>query len=143
MPEKRLLRRLTIAFGLIAAVISILAIFTAHFGITLVSSLNQNYRTMALSAALIWIFIGSMLAYQAAQPLRQISLRVVQAFLVLIAVIEAIEFVFSVRGSHSFIEILFVRAGTVVLGPTSSPISPVAARSHSSRGNYTGVCSPG
>ena len=48
MPEKRLLRRLTIAFGLIAAVISILAIFTAHFGITLVSSLNHNYRTMAI-----------------------------------------------------------------------------------------------
>jgi len=127
MPEKLLLRRLTITFGLIAAVISILAIFTAHFGISLVSSLNQNYRTMALSAALIWIFIGSMLAYQAAQPLRRISLRVVQAFLVLIVVIEAIEFVFSVRGSHSFIEALFVRAGTVVLGPTSSPVSPVAA----------------
>ncbi|HVP96086.1 sensor histidine kinase [Methanoregula sp.] len=127
MSEKLLLRRLTIAFGLIVAFISILAIFTAHFGITLFSSVNQNYRTMALSAALIWIFIGSVLAYQVAQPLRRISLRVVQAFLVLIAAIEAIEFIFSVRGSHSFIETLFVRAGTVVLGPTSSPISPVAA----------------
>ena len=127
MSGKLLLRRLTIAFGLIAAVISILAIFTAHFGIILVSSLNQNYRTMALSAALIWIFIGSVLAYQAVQPLRRISLRVVQAFLVLIAAVEAIEFVFSVQGSHSFIETLSVRAGTVVLGPTSLPVSPVAA----------------
>ena len=143
MPEKRLLRRLTIAFGLITTVISFLAIFTAHFGITLFSSVNQNYRTMAFSAALIWIFIGSMLAYQAAKPLLRISRLVVQAFLSLIAAIEAIEFVFSIHGSHSFIETLFVRAGTVVLGPTSSPISPVAARSHSSRGNCAGVCSPG
>ena len=127
MPEKRLLRRLTIAFGLITTVISFLAIFTAHFGITLFSSVNQNYRTMAFSAALIWIFIGSMLAYQAAKPLLRISRLVVQAFLSLIAAIEAIEFVFSIHGSHSFIETLFVRAGTVVLGPTSSPISPVAA----------------
>ena len=81
---------------------------------------------MAFSAALISIFIGSMLAYQAAKPLLRISRLVVQAFLSLIAAIEAIEFVFSIHGSHSFIETLFVRAGTVVLGPTSSPISPVA-----------------
>ena len=127
MSENLLLKHLAIAFGIFAAVIGVLGILTTHFGITLVSSLNQNYRTMALSAALIWIFIGSILAYQAAKSLHRISRMVVQAILILIAAIEAIEFVSSIQGSHSFIEALCVRAGMIVLGPTSSPISPAAA----------------
>lgn len=127
MPEKILLRRLTIVFSLLAAASSVIGIFSVYFCIALISSMFQGSRTIALSAALIWIFLGSVLAYQAVSPLQRITRLAVQAVLVLIAAIEAIEFIFSIQGSHFFIETLFVRAGTILLGPLSSPISPVAA----------------
>ena len=127
LSEKLLFRRLAIVFGLLAAVTGVLGIFTAHFGITFVSSLNQSYKTLSLSAALIWIFLGSVLAYQAAKPLQRISGLVVQVILFLIAAVETIEFVFTIQGSHFFIETLLVGIGTSIIGPTSSPISPAAA----------------
>jgi PAS domain S-box-containing protein len=127
MPEQLLFRRLTIAFGLLAITTAIMGILTAHFGIILIGSANPNNRTIALSAALIWIFLGSVLAYQTVKPMQRSAGLIVQAVLVVIAVIEAIEFIVSVQGGHFFIENLFVGAGTTILGPASSPISPVAA----------------
>ncbi len=127
MPEKLLLKRLTIFFGLLAAAICLIGIVTAHFNITLFSSMNPNNRTIALSAAIMWTFLGFVLAYQAIKPLQRIARLFVQAVLVLIVVIETIEFIFSIQGSHSLTEILFVRAGTTILGSSSLPISPAAA----------------
>jgi len=127
LPEKLLLSRLTFAFGLLAALIGVLGIVTAHFDITLVSSLNQNYRTMALSAALTWIFLGSVLAYQVVKPFHRITRLVIQTLLFLIAFVEAIEFVLNIQGSHFFIETLLVSLGSTIIGPSSAPISPAAA----------------
>ena len=127
MPENLQFRRLTITFGLLAAATSIIGILITHFGITSIGSASTNNRTIALSAALIWIFIGSILAYQTAKPFHRITGLFVQAVLFLIAVIETIEFIFNVQGGHFFIETLFVKAGTIILGPSSTPISPVAA----------------
>ncbi|MFH0967479.1 MAG: PAS domain S-box protein, partial [Methanobacteriota archaeon] len=127
MQEHLLLRRLSITFCLLAITSAVLGIVTAHYGITLIGSTNPDNRTIALSAALIWIFFGSVLAYQAAKPMQQLTGLIVQTFLIFITAIEALEFIFSVQGSHFFIEPLFVMAGMNIIGPSSSPISPVAA----------------
>ena len=127
IPEQLLFKRLTIAFGLLVLTTAVIGILTAHFGVTLIGRANMENRTIALSAALIWIFLGSVLAYQAAKPLQGLAGRVVQTALVVIAVVTTIEFIFSVQGGHFFIENFFVRAGISVLGPSSSPVSPIAA----------------
>ena len=126
LQEIGMFRRLTLALGLLAAATAVIGILAARFGITFLSSLS-SYKTIALSAALIWIFFGSVLAYQAVKPLHKITRQCILAVLVLIAVVETVEFWSSVQGSHFFIETLFIRAGTAVIGPGSSPTSPVAA----------------
>ena len=116
-----------------------LGIVTAHFDITLVSSLNQNYRTMALEPALTWIFLGSVLAYQVVKPFHRITRLVIQTLLFLIAFVEAIEFVLNIQGSHFFIETLLVSLGSTIIGPSSAPISPAVCRTHCSHGNRTDI----
>jgi len=127
VPEKFLFRRLTITLGLLAVAAAFFGILTAYFGISLIGGLDLGNKTIALSAALIWIFLGSVLAYHAAKPLQRPAGLLVLAVLILIAAIETIEFVFSVQGGHFFIETLFVSAGSIILGPSSSPISPAAS----------------
>ena len=93
----------------------------------MVSNPTQTYRTIALSAALIWIFFGSVLAYQASKPFHRITRLIIQTVLFLIAVVESIEFVLNIQGSHFFVETLLVGLGTIIMGPSSTPISPVAS----------------
>ncbi len=122
--EPALFRNLTIVSGLLAALTALAGILLARSGIILFGSANN--RMIAFSAALIWIFLGSVLAYQAARPLKRFAGLVVQAILALIAVTGAIEFVFSVQGGHFLSEHFFVNAGTLVYGSLSTPVSPAA-----------------
>ena len=116
---------LTTIFGLLAVATVVIALFTARLGVILTSGTNN--RMIAISAALVWIFLGSVLAYRAIKPLHRIAGYAVQAVLVFIAIAAAIEFMLSVQGSHLFIETLLVGAGRSIIGPASSPISPAAA----------------
>ncbi len=52
---------------------------------------------------------------------------VVRVVLAGIAIIEATELVFSLMGTHTFIEILSVRIGSALLGNPTTPISPAAS----------------
>ena len=126
-PDHPLFRRLTIAFGLLAAATAIAGVITARLGMTLASSANPATKTIALSAALVWIVLGSLLAYQAARPLRRSAGIAAQLVLVLIAAVAAIEFAYNIRGSHFFLEVSLERAGSAVIAQSLSPISPVAA----------------
>ena len=76
---------------------------------------------------MIWIILGSVLAYHTVKPFGRIAGPGMQVFLVLIAVAAAIEFIFSIMGDHSPLEKFFISAGMTILGPSSSPISPAAA----------------
>jgi len=127
VPEELLFRRLTIAFGLIAAGIALTGILAARFGSSLSGGAILGYKTLPLSAALIWIVLGLVLAGNAAKPFSRITGLVVQAVLGLVAMFGAVEFVLSITGSHSFLENFFVSAGMLIIGPSSTPISPVAA----------------
>ena len=126
-PEQLLFTRLAIVSGLLAAAVSLLGLVSAHSGLIVLGGTSPNSRAIALSAALAWIVLGSVLAYSAARPFGRAARLAVQAVLFVIAALAATEFAFSVLGSHFFVETLFVQAGTVVLGPLSYPVSPVAA----------------
>jgi PAS domain S-box-containing protein len=123
--DQALFQRLTIRFGILAATTSLVGLITAGLGISLTGSINN--KMIAFSAALIWIFLGALLAYQSVRPVKWLTGLFLQLFLLIIAAGAALEFFFSVQGSHFVLETLFVRVGAVVLGPSSSPISPVAA----------------
>jgi PAS domain S-box-containing protein len=125
--EHILLKHPAIIFGLLAAGISITGVVAARFTIVLVGGAIPGNKTIALSAALIWIILGSVIAYHTVKPFGRITGPVMQVFLVLIAVAAAIEVIFSIMGDHSPLEKLFISTGMMILGPSSSPISPVAA----------------
>jgi PAS domain S-box-containing protein len=126
-PEDLLFRRLTIVFGLLAAGVALGGLLAAFLGIAFARGANPEYRTIALSAALIWTILGTILAYQAVKAPGRIAGLVVQFLLILIAGGSAIEFLSSIQGRHFILENYFVQLGTVILGPSSSPISPAAA----------------
>ena len=127
MIETLPIKRLTLAFCFIAILTAALGILISHLNIPFSESVNQNSRTIAFSAALIWIFFCSFLAYQTIKPMSRLTSLVTQSVIVLIAAVEATEFSLSIQGNHFFVETLFVSAGTIVIGPSSSPISPVAS----------------
>jgi len=124
---KELFSRITIAFGLLAAITGILGLFGLFFNITQLTSIYPGDKTIASSAALAWIFLGLVLAYQSARPMKGIPAAGMQLALTVIAIIELLEFYSTINGTHSFIESGFVAAGTALFGPSSSPVSPVAA----------------
>jgi PAS domain S-box-containing protein len=82
---------------------------------------------MALSASLVWIFFGLVLAASAIKPLERRSGMLVQAALGIIAGVEAVGLLFTLYGGNFFVESWLVQAGTIFFGTLSSPISPVAA----------------
>ncbi len=123
--DQALFQRLTITFGALGAATSIIGLLSAAVGISLTGTINN--KMIAFSAALLWIFLGVLLAYLSVRPLKWLTGLFLQFFLLIVAAGSAFEFFFSVQGSHFVTESLFVRAGTAILGPSSSPISPVAA----------------
>ncbi|HXX55155.1 MAG TPA: PAS domain S-box protein [Methanoregula sp.] len=126
-PEQLLFVRLAVGSALLAAAVSVLGLISGHYGLTVPGGTGPNTRAIALSAALAWIILGSILAYSAARPVGRAARLAAQAVLVVIAAVTATEFVFSILGGHFVVEVLFVQAGTAILGPLSQPISPAAA----------------
>ena len=96
-------------------------------GYSQLSSLYPGYKTIAFSAAVIWIFFGLVLAYHAARPLRGYVRISACIALALVAIFALLEFSFSVLGSHFFIETISVQAGEIILDTVTTPISPVAS----------------
>ena len=127
VPGQVFFRHLTIASGLLAVGVSLAGVLAARAGIAIIGGAVPGNRTIALSAALIWIILGTILAQRAAKPFGRMGGLAVQAILVLIAVFGAGEFLVSISGSRFFIETFFVNAGVTVIGPSSAPISPIAA----------------
>jgi len=118
---------LAIIFGLLCTLCAVLGLTGMRLGITLLSSVYPGYKTIALSAALIWIVFGLVLAVSAVRPLQGTIAIAIKSVLAIIAVIEIAELVFAVAGSYSPWEIWMTGIGTGLLGPSSSPISPVAS----------------
>ncbi len=127
MAETELLKKISCAFGLLAILTGITGIIGNISGILLISSICQGCKTMALSAALIWIFFGAVLIYTSTRTVGHTVRILIRAAFVVIAVTECIVIISDLTGGQFVIESWFVAAGSVLFGPLSSPVSPVAA----------------
>jgi PAS domain S-box-containing protein len=127
MAETALFRKLTCTFGLLAILTSIAGIIGNSYGITPLSSVCPGCKTLALSAAVIWIFFGAVLVFISIKPVSRSVLLILRAVLVTIACTEAFEIVSNLTAGHFFVESWFIAVGSIAFGPRLSPISPVAA----------------
>ena len=125
--ETALFRKLTCTFGLLTILTSSAGIVGNIYGITPLSSVCPGCKTLALSAAIVWIFFGAVLVFISIKPVSRSVLLILRAVLVIIACTEAFEIVSSLTGRHFFVESWFIAIGSIAFGPQSSPISPVAA----------------
>jgi PAS domain S-box-containing protein len=125
--NNRLIRHLTIALGLLAVLSALLGLIGMRFGVILISSIYAGYRTIALSAALIWIVTGLIMVICAARPLRGMAALSVKLVLAAIIIAETIELPLNILGAHSVIELWLTETGKTIIGPSSAPISPVAS----------------
>ena len=123
----RLLKKITRAFGLLAILTSITGIIGNISGIILISRVCSGCKTMALSAALIWIFFGAILIYTSTKPVGRIPRGLIRTVLVIIACTQFIEIILNPMGNHFIVESWFITIGSVLFGSLSSPISPVAS----------------
>ena len=117
---------LTIILGAGTALIGILGIIGLISGITAFSGVFPGYRTIALSASVIWIIVGSVLACHAATPLRGTVRTCAAAVVTLIAIFAVIEFSLNISGTHFIVEIWSVRIADTLSAFPTMPISPVA-----------------
>ncbi|MFA4824988.1 MAG: PAS domain S-box protein [Methanoregula sp.] len=126
--EEHLFKKITFTFGLLAILSGVTGIMGNISGVILISSVCPGCKTMALSAALIWIFFGAILVYISSGKVlgRTVSL-FLRAALVVIAGTTFLEIISGLYGGHFIIESWFIAAGSVIFGPLSSPLSPVAA----------------
>ena len=117
---------LTIVFGAGATLIGMLGIIGMIFGIPLFTSFFPGYKTIAFSAAVIWIIFGSVLACHTAMPLRGNVRAFTAAVVALIAILAALEFPLSILGKHFIVEIWSVQIADAFSAQPTTPISPVA-----------------
>jgi len=126
-PQGRLIRHAAILSGLLTALSALLALSGTALGITLLARVYPGYRTIALSAALIWITLGVILAFAAAKPLRRTAALFARIVLAAIVAVEAIELPLSLIGTHSIVETGLTGIGESLFGTASMPISPMAS----------------
>ena len=94
-----------------AALIGLLGIIGMFLGISVFTSFFLGYKTIALSASVIWIIFGCVLTYHAATPLRGRMRTFVAAVVALVSIFAALEFFFAIRGEHFIVETWSVQAG--------------------------------
>lgn len=120
-------REVTIVLGSLAILTVLLGLIGIRFGITLLSSVYPGYRMIAMSAALIWMILGAVLVIHATKPLNGAAALVTRLVLAVLIIVQAIELPLNILGTHSLIELWLTETGKIIIGPSSSPISPVAA----------------
>jgi PAS domain S-box-containing protein len=126
-PQPEIFPTLAIVFGFLCVLCAILGLAGMRLGIILLSSVYPGYKTIAPSAALIWIVLGLVLVVSAVRPLKGMTAIILKSVLAVIAVIEGFELVLAIFGGHSAFETWMTGIGRDLLGPSSSPISPIAS----------------
>jgi PAS domain S-box-containing protein len=124
--KKTVFSRLTIIVGFSAALLVVLGLFGMLLGIPELTSLYPGYKTIAFSAALIWIIFGSVLACHAATPLRGSVRTCTAAVVALIAILAALEFPLNILGKHFIVEIWAIQIADAISAQPTTPTSPVA-----------------
>jgi len=120
-------QRLTIIFGTGTVFISILGLASIYWNLGIYRVFNPGYKTIAFSAAIIWIVFGLILAFQAKKPFRGRTRACILAVIVIIAIFALIEFPLQLLGQPFIIETWLYQFGNAILAYPTTPISPVAA----------------
>jgi hypothetical protein len=81
----------TIISGAAAAFLGTISIIGLFFNIVFLSAVLPEFKPIAVSAAIAWIFFGLVLVIHAKKPLTGARLTVVTAFLVVIAMAAALD----------------------------------------------------
>ncbi|MEN6444092.1 MAG: PAS domain S-box protein [Methanoregula sp.] len=120
-------QQLAAIFGIGAVLISILELASIHVNLPVYAFLYPGYKTIAFSAAIIWILFGLILAFHAKKPFRGVLRSCILAVIAVIAIFSLIEFPLEVLGQHFAAEVWMYQIGNVILANPTTPISPVAA----------------
>jgi PAS domain S-box-containing protein len=120
-------QRLTIVFGAGTVFISILGLASIYWNLGIYRFFYPDYKTIAFSAALIWIVSGLILAFQVKKPFRGRIRACILAVIVVIAIFALIEFPLQLLGQSFIIETWLYQFGNAILAYPTTPISPVAA----------------
>jgi PAS domain S-box-containing protein len=118
---------ITLMCGITTAGIGILGIMGLSLLLPLFSGITSGYKPISFSAALIWVFLGLILAGIAKKPLHGTLRNSIAGALGIIIIIQLIGFPLLLLGGHFFIENLSVQFSTSVLGVATTPISPVTS----------------
>ncbi|PKL60801.1 MAG: hypothetical protein CVV33_00780 [Methanomicrobiales archaeon HGW-Methanomicrobiales-4] len=118
----------------IALISGILIILTAIIGlaglfldIRLFSSFFSEYKPIALTAAIVWLFFGSVLTIHLVRPLTRTSGRALQTLLGIIAFMSLIYSIQTIRGEYPFFEPAINAVGQGIISQQLTPLSPVAS----------------
>ena len=127
MPEITFLRSVTIASGLASALIGIFGVIGSVLSITLFISAAPGYKAIAFSAAVVWIFLGFIIAVHAYRPFSGTRSLVAQGILTAIVLAEGLELFMTLAGAHSPFEVLSAQTTASLFGTPVTYISPVAS----------------
>jgi PAS domain S-box-containing protein len=117
----------TIISGAAAAFLGTISIIGLFFNIVFLSAVLPEFKPIAVSAAIAWIFFGLVLAIHAKKPLTGARLTVVTAFLVVIAMAAALDIPLKLMGKSFLIEDLVNNAATQIMSGEITQVSPIAA----------------
>jgi len=122
-----LLKDLAITFGAAAALIGLASLLGIYFNLPALASFFTGYRTIAFSAAILWIILGSLLALHTIKPRSRAQGVIITSVCVFIAAIEVSEIPMSIAGGHFFVEAAAVQMGNAMSGSIMLPTSPAAS----------------
>ncbi|MFH0966074.1 MAG: hypothetical protein V1862_00095, partial [Methanobacteriota archaeon] len=111
--------------GFLVIFISGLGFIGLFLDIRYFSSFFADYKPIALTAILIWLFFGSVLTIHLVRPLNRTSGRAVQALLGIIALMSLIYSNQMIKGEDPFFEPAINAIGQAILSQQLTPLSPV------------------
>ena len=116
-----------LVFGIFTICAALMGLAAWNLGFNIGNQSNQQFRTIAFSAALFWTFLGLVVVIRSVKPISWGIRRAFQILLIILAAVEAAGFIFSVFGIRFVIEDFFVGTGREILGASSQSISPAAS----------------
>jgi PAS domain S-box-containing protein len=120
-------RRLTIFFAAFAIVISITGIIGYFLGQLYLSSFIEGYKTIALTAALSWIFLGVVLILNALKPVDEKRRTISLVILGIIILYSFLSLIGTIFGISFVIEGIIASNFARVTNTFPSLMSPIAA----------------
>ncbi|MFA7695136.1 MAG: ATP-binding protein [Methanoregula sp.] len=118
---------LTALCGAATIFIAILGLLGIALGNTVIAGLAPGYKTVSFFAALCWIVLGIVLITHAIRPLTGYVRTGAAVVCAAVALAGALELPLTLRGTHSFPDILAVQAGDLLLAHSTTHVSTLIA----------------